>query len=1101
MEKERNAKGLLRRALWTMLFMLFSVGVYAQDITVRGSVVDQNGEPVIGASVKAAGAKVGAVTNADGEFLIKCPANSQLEVSYVGFATQTVNASDNVSIVMSEDVNGLNEVVVTALGIKKDARKVGYAVSQVKAEDLVKTGAPNFASALYGKAAGVRVQAAPGGNVSAVSMTVRGLTSISGNTQPLIVLDGVPIRNGNTNNEGYWDNQRIRSNGLVDINPEDIENISILKGAAASALYGSEGNNGVVMITTKKGQRSADAKVTFDASWGVNSREVKNYDVITNTDTYFEQLYRTNYNDGLYTLGYDAAGAHAYANTVAPTATGYRIYTVPDGGDLFNVGGKINPKATLGYSDGTYFYTPDDWDKETFKNGMRQEYKASVSGGSDKLSYYFGAGYLNDEGVSTKSGFERISTRINVDYQLKPWLKLKANLNYANVKSKYPDDQTNSGSSGNAFYCAYILGPVYPFYVRNLDGTIKYNNGDRVYDYGDGSSTNYTRNTMSIANPIGDLTYQTEEYLMDIFNSRWGVDFTPVKGLTLSATLGINLDNTRYHYASSSIYGQSKAYGGTAVQQNMHKQAIMQQYTANYRNKFADAHSIDALFAYETYDYKYEVATAEGQNLYREGSWAVYNTIDQRRGSGSETSYALRSFIGRLNYDYKERYFASASLRADGSSRFHKDNRWGTFWAVGASWRLKEENFLKDVNWLNNLKLKISYGTQGNDHLLDDEGYDLIHVYSDLYSVNRVDGAAAFSKWLRGNSDVTWEKSRNFNVGVEAGFWKRLNVGFEFFIKETRDMLYQSPLAASEGKPNYVWRNEMNMKNTGIEIEISGDIIKTKDITWNAALNLTHYSNKLTKLPDSKPASEFPDGYQAGRYWRQLGGSLYDWYRYEYVGVDPTNGLPQYNKYNYKTDESGNYVRDDNGEPIVESIDIVNNASEATLRKTGKSAIPDLTGGFSTTLNAYGFDLSVSTAFQLGGWAWDYQYAELMNAGDNGQNFHKDMFNRWTPAHTDTDIPALSFGSQSSSIDSSSDYFLTKGSYFSLRNITVGYTFPKKWLAPAGISNLRVYLTGDNIWLVSKRKGFDPRYSFSGYNQYAGYSALSSYSVGVNLSF
>ena len=374
-------------------------------------------------------------------------------------------------------------------------------------------------------------------------------------------------------------------------------------------------------------------------------------------------------------------------------------------------------------------------------------------------------------------------------------------------------------------------------------------------------------------------------------------------------------------------------------------------------------------------------------------------------------------------------------------------------------------------------------------------------MYSDLYSVNRVDGAAAFSKWLRGNSDVTWEKSRNFNVGVEAGFWKRLNVGFEFFIKETRDMLYQSPLAASEGKPNYVWRNEMNMKNTGIEIEISGDIIKTKDITWNAALNLTHYSNKLTKLPDSKPASEFPDGYQAGRYWRQLGGSLYDWYRYEYVGVDPTNGLPQYNKYNYKTDESGNYVRDDNGEPIVESIDIVNNASEATLRKTGKSAIPDLTGGFSTTLNAYGFDLSVSTAFQLGGWAWDYQYAELMNAGDNGQNFHKDMFNRWTPAHTDTDIPALSFGSQSSSIDSSSDYFLTKGSYFSLRNITVGYTFPKKWLAPAGISNLRVYLTGDNIWLVSKRKGFDPRYSFSGYNQYAGYSALSSYSVGVNLSF
>jgi hypothetical protein len=293
----------------------------------------------------------------------------------------------------------------------------------------------------------------------------------------------------------------------------------------------------------------------------------------------------------------------------------------------------------------------------------------------------------------------------------------------------------------------------------------------------------------------------------------------------------------------------------------------------------------------------------------------------------------------------------------------------------------------------------------------------------------------------------------------------------------------------------------MNMKNTGIELEISGDIIKTKDITWNASLNLTHYKNELTRLPDSKPASEFPNGYQAGRYWRKLGGSLYDWYRYEYVGVNPENGLPQYNHYTYKTDDNGKVVRDGDGNEIIESVEIVNKTSEATLRQTGKSAIPDLTGGFSTTLNAYGFDLSISTAFQLGGWVLDYQYALMMNAGDNGENFHKDMFERWTPAHTNTDIPALFFGSQNAGIDASSDYFLTKGSYFSLRNVTIGYTFPKKILTPLGMTNLRIYLTGDNIWLKSKRKGFDPRYSFDGYNQYASYSALSSYSVGLNVSF
>ena len=425
----------------------------------------------------------------------------------------------------------------------------------------------------------------------------------------------------------------------------------------------------------------------------------------------------------------------------------------------------------------------------------------------------------------------------------------------------------------------------------------------------------------------------------------------------------------------------------------------------------------------------------------------------------------------------------NASFRRDGSSKFAKENRWGSFWALGASWRLKEEAFLKDVDFIDNLKVKASFGTQGNDNILDPNGYTIYKAYSDLYTVERVDGAAAFTKVFRGNRDLTWEKSNNFNIGFEGSFFDRLNVNFDFFIKETKDMLYASPLASSEGTPTWIYRNEMDMKNTGVELEINADVIKTKNFKWNVAFNATHYKNELTKLPDSKPADQYPDGYQAGSYWRKIGGSLYDFYTYEYAGVDPENGKPLYNK----------YTKDENG---VETVTTVNTTSEASLRQTGKSAIPKLTGGLSTTFEAYGFDLSIQTAFQIGGYVWDSQYMTLMNTGDAGENFHKDMFNRWTPANTNTNIPQLVYQDQDQALGG--DFALINASYFSLRNLTLGYSLPKSLIKKVGIGNLRVYLTGDNLWLQSKRKGLDPRQSFSGGTGYV-YSALSSYSIGLNL--
>jgi len=469
------------------------------------------------------------------------------------------------------------------------------------------------------------------------------------------------------------------------------------------------------------------------------------------------------------------------------------------------------------------------------------------------------------------------------------------------------------------------------------------------------------------------------------------------------------------------------------------------------------------------------------------------------------SAYALEGYFAKAEYNFADKYYFTASIRRDGSSRFSPEKRWGTFWALGASWRLKEEQFLKDIDWINNLKLKASYGTQGNDNV----GY--VHNYTDLYRVDRVDGAAAFNKVLRGNPDLTWEKSNNFNVGVESRFFERLGLNFDFFVKETTDLLYASPLAPSQGNPAYIYRNEMNMKNTGWEIEVNYDIIKTNNVKWNVAFNATHYKNQLTKLPLSKPASDFPNGYQAGSYWRQIGGSLYDWYTYDYAGVDPETGAPLFNKWEFVKDENGketseyvqvmkkdaegNLVLDENGNPIPVQY---NKYTDAGQYRTGKSAIPDLVGGISTSIEAFGFDFSLQASYQKGGWVMDSHYQSLMNSGSKGNNFHKDMFNRWTAGHTNTNIPALNYEDQNSS--PAGTFFLTDASYFSLNNVTLGYTLPKNLVKKVNIEKVRIFLTGDNVWLGSARKGLDPRQSFTGETGYV-YSALSTYAAGVQVTF
>ena len=788
----------MKKVLFLLTFILSGIGMAtAQTSQISGVVYSEaDGEPVIGASVLVVGTDLGAATDIEGKFVIAdVPASATtLRVSYMGMATQEVKIlrGKTIKVTLTEDGVALDDVMVVAYGTVKKSAFTGSA-SVVDAEKLEDRQVSNITNALSGTIAGVQTLSSNGQPGTSSTVRIRGIGSLYASNTPLYVVDGIPF-----------------DGDISSINPADIESMSVLKDAAAAALYGARGANGVIMVTTKKG-KTHDARISFDAKWGVNERQIGKYDVLETADSYMETLYQAYRNAGYYNLGYSPAAAHAYANANLFDAVGYQMYTLNGAPGLIGLDGKVNPLATLGYSDGKYYYTPDDWTAGTIDSQMRQEYNLGVSGGTDRISYYFSAGYLEDGGIIENSGFDRISTRLNVDYQAKKWLKFGANLAYTNSTSRYPGEQTNTNSSGNAFNLANQIAPIYPMYFRGTDGAIMRdaNTGLPIYDYGDGAGADgkgipFSRNWMSMSNPVSDLFYNTEEYLMDIMNSKWFAEITPLKGLKLTASLGTYIDNTRYHSIGNAKYGQSASYGGTVAQDYTRTFALNQQYLATY-NKTYGKSTYDLLVGYEAYDLRGENFWASGQNLYKDGDYTVNNTIDQKRGGGSAYEYSTRGILGRFNYNYDEKYFASVSYRRDASSRFHPDNRWGNFYSASAAWVLSKEYFMNDVDWVDILKVKASFGQQGNDNIGN------YYAYIDQYAMTGADGVFSDGQLTyKGNKDITWEKSNSFNTGIDFSLWKsKLSGTVEYFNRTTSDMLYNKPVAISNGYTSVLWLTQV----------------------------------------------------------------------------------------------------------------------------------------------------------------------------------------------------------------------------------------------------------------------------------------------------
>ena len=997
--------------------------------------------------------------------IINVPSSAKtLVISFIGFQTQKVDVKSNVNVVLKSDAEVLDEVMVVAYGTAKKSAFTGSAAT-IKNEKITSRQTSNVTNALAGQVAGVQTTSSTGQPGKDATVRIRGIGSISASNTPLYVVDGVP-----------YDGE------ISAISTSDIESMTVLKDAASNALYGARGANGVILITTKRG-KTGDARVTFDAKWGVNKRGVPSYETVQDPGKFYEMAYSAIYNGDL--KGYAAAGdlvaANKYANQAMLSSSylGYQVFTVPNGEQLIGMDGKLNPNATLGYSDGTYYYRPDNWSDELFENNMRQEYNLSVSGATEKINYYMSAGYLDDQGIVPNSGFQRYSARLKADYQVKPWLKMGGNVSFTHYDSREQDTESST-SNANAFYAANIMGAIYPMYVRDAAGNIMVDNrGFQRYDYG--SDTNFKRNNViPNANPLASYMLDKMKYSGDVVSGKWFADIDIWGGIKAKINIGVDANNVRYTNMTNPFYGQyseTSGVGGLISVATERSFSTNQQYLLTYNKTFNDVHNLDVLAGHENYNYKYQYLYGSREKIYNPDVPELNNGILNQNNESYSKNYATEGWLFRVQYDYDGKYFGSASYRRDASSAFHPDNRWGNFWSIGAGWLMNKEAFLENQQWIDMLKFKISYGLQGNDNLLYQNDYRNYYPYMDQYTLSNSNGDFATTLYYKGNPDITWETSHSFNTGFDFTFWGgKLSGAVEYFSRKTTDMLYFKPVASSMGYSRFP-ENVGSMVNRGVELDLNSNIINTKDFTWDVSFNLTHFKNKVLELAPELEG-QLIDG---SRIYRE-GESMYQLYLPKYVGVNPETGESQWAL----------------TEPNAAGETVTTSYTEASSNRFATGDIlPKVYGGFGTSLTFHGFDFSIAFAYQLGGRIMDNTYQSLMDVSSQGSAWHVDMLNAWTAENKNTDIPRLNV--QDRFTGYSSDRWLTSSDYLSLQNITFGYTLPKSWTRKLQIDGIRLYFVADNVALLTARKGLDPRQSYTTAENV--YSPIRTISGGISLNF
>lgn len=1057
-------KGVNYQILDNNIILLTPVGSKSDNVTVQkknisGKVTDSTGSPLPGASVVVSGTTKGVLTDADGFYsILDIPENSVLVFSFVGMKTQNIpfNGQTNINVVLEEDINTFDEVMVVAYGTVKKSSFTGSS-TVLKADKLEKISGSGFAESLQGMSAGVNVvnnEGNPGGNTR---IQIRGISSISLDLTPLYVVDGMPY-------EGM----------LNSIAADDIESMTVLKDAAASSLYGSRAANGVIIITTKRGKTSKP-QINFKSSWGTSDLAVKNptkatpYEQLTNT---WEGMY----NDQFYKYGQIDAAARSLAseNLLGKVLVGFQdsegetTYVSPFKHINENYvleDGTINPNLKMVWDENDY-----DWDGAVYSRKLRQDYSLDISGlaNDGNTNYYFSASYLDDNGYGLSQYFKRYSFRSNITTQVTKWLQMGGSLAYSSSR------QNNSGFIRALVFSNTLASP----YLRNEENTdwiYSQKTGHRMLSYG-----TYDSNFFGI-HPL--------EQRGDYWNNPDDASFSNVMAGMMSAKYfaeaklpfntkfrtNISVDDNgskSFDYASAvhgsdqlAPYGVTvKTNGGSAYRSSFQQTTITWNSLLTYDKKIG-SHSFNILAGQELYSLRSYYDYCSGDGIMQLDQYEVTSTTSNKVAESSRDTYALLSFLGKADYSYNEKYYLSASCRLDGSSRFSAENRWGGFGSAGASWRLSKEDFLKDISWLDNLSLRASYGTAGNDNI------DTYYAYQALYESDDMFGNPGLKPNQIANPDLIWEKNIQFNVAADFTIFKKVTGTIEYFKRKSKDLLYykELPLSSQAGSATGLWTNIANLENSGFEVSVNAGVINTRDFNWNIDANWSSLKNRITSLPEG----EYTYSARTATYKMAEGHSLHEFFMPSSAGVDPETGNALY------------WIKNSGGawEKSSEWSDVT-----ADDYQWQGSALPKGYGAITNSFQYKGFDLSAMLYYSYGGRMLDYIYMERVTLRDGVGVIQDLVKDRWRKPGDNASLPRWS-QDDFSSTRKATDFWIFKNNYMRLRNLNIGYSLPAKVIEKVGITKARVYLSGDNLMTFgsAKKRYSDPETGVSG-NNYNGNS-------------
>ena len=1010
------------------LFALAIVFNYVASATpISGKVADAGtGEAIIGATIYDSRSHVGVITDTEGRFHIDVAIfPSELKVSYVGYEQQTIRVKGDdgdLVVTLHEENQHLDEIVVVGYGTQKRTQLTG-SVTKVKADVFSQSQAPTLDGALSGQVAGLSVTASSGQPGADSQIRIRGGNSVNASNEPLYVIDGfIYFKDASAGSTGLGGIEGSL-NPLATINPNDIESVEVLKDVSATAIYGSRGANGVILITTKKGQRGdRQARINYTYNIGVSNIS-KKLDMLNASEwAQFQKDYWGN------------KGGYTDAEI-----------------------------AALG--EGT------DWQDAVLRTAVQQSHELSITGGGDKSRYAFSANYTDQDGIVLNSGFERYNFHTNVEWELQKDLKFGVNATYGRSKQQglttTQEQVFNSSpySAGitNSFVYALLMPPVISVYKQ--DGSYNFTN---PYEYA------YFAIGDHAANPVYDLQESVAENINNYLLSNVWASYT-IGDLTLKATIGLNSEKLTQNYFSGAYTSLGLATQGIGGTGNRQTDVWQQEYTATYSRILGEQHFVDALVGYTR-----QTSTSTFSNIrtnhYTNETLKQYNLGD---GSGTYTPQTgisestLNSLIARVNYTLLERYNATATFRADNSSRFSKDHRWGYFPSLGLSWNVDQESFLRDVQNIDYLKVRLSGGLVGNQEISD-------YAFSTSYATGSYGGSSSYAKQNTANDNLKWETTASYNLGLDLGLLKnRVNIVFDAYYKKTSDLLLVVPMGFSSGVTSQL-QNVGNVVNKGLEFSVNATILQRKNLNWSISANAAYNKNEITDMGTTNDVIQGSDKQQILRKGESLGA----FYGLQFVGIvqlgEDVSKLPTVNGQIPKPGDLK--FADTNGDHKIDGND----------RIILGSTQPDIVYGFSTQLHWRNFDLSALFAGSYGNKLYNALQRRLELTGDS-YNVLTTVKDAWTPQNPSNTLPLASNARPFGYIDSR---YVQSASYLKLRNLTIGYTLKVeslKWK----VESVRLYATASNLFTITPYKGYDPEVS-SGTDSGA-YPASRTFTFGVNV--